>query len=38
VLGDPIAWARLWHEARARLAEQENPTFNRWKAGVGVCA
>jgi phytanoyl-CoA hydroxylase len=37
-LRDPDAWARLWHEARARLAEEENPTFNRWKAGVGVCA
>ena len=38
VLRDPAAWARLWHEARARLAAQENPTFNRWKAGVGACA
>jgi len=38
VLRDPAAWARLWHEARARLAAQENPQFNRWQAGVGVCA
>jgi ectoine hydroxylase-related dioxygenase (phytanoyl-CoA dioxygenase family) len=38
VLRDPAAWARLWHDARARLAEQENPTFNRWQAGAGVCA
>jgi phytanoyl-CoA hydroxylase len=38
VLSDPAAWARLWHDARARLADQENPTFNRWKAGAGVCA
>jgi phytanoyl-CoA hydroxylase len=38
VLRDPAAWARLWREARAKLAEQENPAFNRWKAGVGMCA
>ena len=38
VLRDPAAWARLWLDARARLAAQENPAFNRWKAGVGVCA
>lgn len=38
VLRDPAAWAQLWYEARARLAARENPTFNRWQAGVGVCA
>jgi ectoine hydroxylase-related dioxygenase (phytanoyl-CoA dioxygenase family) len=38
VLTDPAAWARLWLDARARLAAQETATFNRWKAGVGVCA
>jgi len=38
VLRDPAAWARLWHDARARLAAMENPTFNRWQAGVGACA
>jgi hypothetical protein len=38
VLRDPAAWASLWHDARARLAEQENPAFNRWKVGAGVCA
>jgi hypothetical protein len=38
VLRDPAAWARLWLDARARLAAQENPAFNRWKADVGVCA
>lgn len=38
VLRDPVAWARLWCDARARLAEQENPAFNRWHAGVGMCA
>ena len=38
VLRDPVAWASLWLEARARLSEQSDPTFNRWKAGVGMCA
>lgn len=38
VLRDPDAWAKLWYETRDRLAEIENPTFNRWKAGVGACA
>jgi phytanoyl-CoA hydroxylase len=38
VLRDPAAWARLWLDARARLAALENPAFNRWQAGVGVCA
>lgn len=38
VLRDPAAWARLWLDTRARLAQHENPAFNRWQAGVGVCA
>jgi phytanoyl-CoA hydroxylase len=38
VLRDASVWAQLWLDARARLAEQANPAFNRWKAGVGVCA
>ena len=38
VLRDPAAWAQLWLDTRARLAALENPVFNRWKAGVGVCA
>lgn len=38
VLRDAAAWAQLWLDARARLAERENPSFNRWQAGVGVCA
>jgi ectoine hydroxylase-related dioxygenase (phytanoyl-CoA dioxygenase family) len=38
VLKDPAAWASLWVDARSRLAEEANPTFNRWKADVGVCA
>jgi len=38
VLRDPVAWAQSWYEARSRLAAQENPSFNRWQAGAGVCA
>ncbi|HEY8284706.1 MAG TPA: phytanoyl-CoA dioxygenase family protein [Chloroflexota bacterium] len=38
VLRDPEGWANLWREARAHLAAEANPAFNRWKAGVGVCA
>jgi len=38
VLHSPVEWARLWYEARAKLAVQDTPTFNRWRAGVGVCA
>jgi phytanoyl-CoA hydroxylase len=38
VLRDPVAWAQSWQEARARLAERENPTFNRWRADAPACA
>ena len=38
VLRDPMTWAQSWYEARDRLAAQETPRFNRWQAGVGVCA
>jgi ectoine hydroxylase-related dioxygenase (phytanoyl-CoA dioxygenase family) len=38
VMRDPAAWASLWLAARACLAGESDPTFNRWKAGVGVCA
>ena len=38
VLRNPAEWARLWYEARARLAEQENPSYNRWSAQDAVCA
>ena len=38
ILRTPAEWARLWYEARAKLAVQDNPAFNRWQAGVGVCA
>jgi ectoine hydroxylase-related dioxygenase (phytanoyl-CoA dioxygenase family) len=38
MLRDPNAWAQSWREARARLAEQEDPTYNRWADGSPVCA
>jgi phytanoyl-CoA hydroxylase len=38
VLTDPAGWAKLWLDTRARMAEENNPAFNRWQAGVGVCA
>lgn len=38
VLRNPAEWARLWYEARARLAERENPSFNRWSLAAPVCA
>jgi phytanoyl-CoA hydroxylase len=38
VLRDPAGWARLWYEARDRLAEREKPTFNRWRSDAPACA
>ena len=38
VLHDATAWAASWREARAHLAEDTPPVFNRWQAGIGVCA
>lgn len=38
MLRDPAAWARQWYDTRRHMAEHENPSFNRWQAGVGVCA
>lgn len=37
-LHDPNEWRRLWLEARALLAERQNPSFNRWKTASPVCA
>ncbi|MBI2940252.1 MAG: phytanoyl-CoA dioxygenase family protein [Chloroflexi bacterium] len=31
-------WATLWQQTRARLAESEKPTFNRWTADSPACA
>jgi phytanoyl-CoA hydroxylase len=38
VLKDPEAWARSWYETRARLAAEENPSYNRWRADAPMCA
>lgn len=38
VLRDPVAWARSWHDARERLAAQQDPAYNRWRADAPVCA
>lgn len=38
VLRDPAAWAESWIAARERLAEQADPTYNRWRADSPACA
>jgi len=38
VVSDPAVWAHNWLALRDRLAEEENPTFNRWSADAAVCA
>jgi hypothetical protein len=38
VLNDPQQWAEGWLTLRSQLAEQENPTFNRWTSEAAVCA
>lgn len=35
---DAAAWKAKWEGARASLAQQSDPTFNQWHAGVGACA
>ncbi len=37
-LRDPAAWARLWLDARDRLAGKGKQTTNRWGAEPPVCA
>jgi phytanoyl-CoA hydroxylase len=38
VLRDSTVWDATWLATRAQLAEDAMPAFNRWQAGVGVCA
>ncbi len=38
VLHDPQAWAASWYAARARLAGDGMPTFNRWDGDSIACA
>ncbi|MCL5999658.1 MAG: phytanoyl-CoA dioxygenase family protein [Chloroflexi bacterium] len=37
-LRDWREWRQLWLDARARLAGNENPTFNRWNKDAPACA
>jgi hypothetical protein len=37
-LHDPAIWEQMWRDSRDRLAQQENPTFNRWHVTDPVCA
>jgi ectoine hydroxylase-related dioxygenase (phytanoyl-CoA dioxygenase family) len=38
VLDDPDAWAQMWLDARALLAEAGLPKFTRWDADAPFCA
>jgi phytanoyl-CoA hydroxylase len=38
VLRDPSVWAASWHAARARLATDATPAFNRWDTDSPACA
>lgn len=37
-LHDPQVWSQLWLEARARLADDPAPKYNRWDPNAPVCA
>ena len=37
-LRDPEAWAKLWYEARARLAVDPGPPGHRWRGDEPACA
>ncbi len=37
-LHDPVKWREMWEDARAALAENEHPVFNRWDGSEAVCA
>jgi len=38
VLRDPAAWAKTWIDTRDRLAADQDPAYNRWRADAPVCA
>ena len=38
VVDDPLAWARLWYEARARMAQVDGVTTHRWDNEDPLCA
>ena len=37
-LHDPVKWREMWEEARAALAESNEPIFYRWDGSEAVCA
>jgi hypothetical protein len=37
-LHNPIEWADMWYDARSKLAQSENPSFNRWTVDSPACA
>ena len=37
-LRDPVKWQKMWEEARAALAESNEPIFYRWDGSETVCA
>lgn len=37
-LHDAEAWAEMWREARRKLADREDPSYNRWSASAAACA
>jgi phytanoyl-CoA hydroxylase len=38
VLRDPAVWESSWRNAQTTLAQQNDPSFNRWHAGAAACA
>ena len=37
-LHDPEIWSQMWAEARASLAEEPDPSYNRWNLDEPACA
>ncbi len=37
-LHDPVQWRQMWEQARAGLAENNEPVFYRWDGTEAVCA
>ena len=38
VLEDATIWAEMWKDTRLRLAEEEDPQYNRWDGDDPLCA
>ena len=37
-LHDPVRWKEMWEDARAALAESDEPVYYRWDGSEAVCA